>query len=270
MIKQVAEVMAGQGIGEWGVCRLADVQPLLPVRSRSRIPAEAKAIITILFGYYTDEYKDRNISRYAIVDDYHIVIHQILDAIVENLLKRFKTHAFIPFVDASPIPEVQAARLSGLGDVGMNGQLLSPVYGSYCFIGEIVTTMDLPVAEARPKLCTRCGACVAACPSGALTAEGFEKSRCRSHITQKKGALTGWERAQIRQGGFVWGCDCCTDACPVNRMAAPTRIKAFYRDIAPVVGQDNAGKLCGTKAYGWRGENVLLRNLRIISGENML
>lgn len=83
----------------------------------------------------------------------------------------------------------------------------------------------------------------------------------------EKGELTEWEREQIRAGGFVWGCDRCTDACPVNRNARRSPVAAFQRDIAPVVGEDNLGKLCESKAYGWRGETVLRRNLRILRGE---
>ena len=150
----------------------------------------------------------------------------------------------------------------------MNGQLLNETYGSYCFIGEIVTTADFPAAgrKANP-LCTHCGRCAAACPTGALSHEGFEREKCRSHITQKKGELTEWEREQIRAGGFVWGCDLCTDACPVNRNARRSPVAAFQRDIAPVVGEVNLGKICECKAYGWRGEAVLRRNLRILRGE---
>ncbi|MCI8650519.1 MAG: epoxyqueuosine reductase [Anaerotruncus sp.] len=264
-MKTLAALMQNAQIDQWGVCAFSDVLPLLNVRSKNRIPRDARSVIVVLFGYYIGDYPNRNVSRYAIVDDYHTVLRQKLNDIVENLLNLFKTHWFSPFVDASPIHEVRAAQLAGLGEIGMNGQLLNPIYGSYCFIGEIVTSLPLPPSRPQTGSCTHCGACVAACPTGALSSDGFLKERCRSQITQKKGELTEWEREQIRAGGLVWGCDCCTDACPVNRGVKPSLVEGFYTDIAPVVGQDNAGRLCLVKAYGWRGETVILRNLRILS-----
>ncbi len=267
-MEQLAHLMAELGLETWGVCRYEDTLPLLPTRSRNRIPKDAQSVIVILFGYYIGEYPERNISRYAMVDDYHQVIRGILERLVENLLNLFKTQLFIPFVDASPIQEVKAAWLAGLGDVGQNGLLLSPVYGNCCFIGEIVTDLPLPPSQERLSLCNQCGACLRACPTGALGKEGLAKEKCRSHITQKKGDLSPWEAQQVQQGGFVWGCDRCADACPINQNKKWASLEAFYQDIQPVVGKDNAGRLCQTKAYGWRGESVLLRNLRLIEGSD--
>lgn len=133
---------------------------------------------------------------------------------------------FIPFVDSSPVAEVRAASLAGLGDIGMNGQLLNETYGSYCFIGEIVTTADFPAAgrKANP-LCTHCGRCAAACPTGALSQEGFNREKCRSHITQKKGELTEWEREQIRAAASCGG----ATGAPTPARSTGTRGEALSR-----------------------------------------
>ena len=234
---QLITCMESHGMDQWGVCRFEDALPLLEVRAKRRLPERAKSIIVILFGYYVGEYPNRNISRYALMDDYHTIIRATLEELAKELQNMYNSDVFIPFVDSSPVAEVRAASLAGLGDTGMNGQLLNETYGSYCFIGEIVTTADFPAAGRKAKpLCTHCGRCAAACPTGALSHEGFDREKCRSHITQKKGELTEWEREQIRAGGFVWGCDLCTDACPVNRNARRSPVVAFQRDIAPVVG----------------------------------
>ena len=270
-MERLREIVAKTGAGQWGACPYAQVLPLLPVRSRSRVPADAQSVIVFLFGYYTGEYPNRNVSRYAIPDDYHTIIREILENCAEEFKKKFNPYIFIPFVDSSPVAEVRAAYACGLGDIGLNGQLLSPVYGSYCFIGEIVTNMPLVFSDREPpKLCTGCKNCIRACPTGALGEDGFQKERCRSQITQKKQPLTEWEREQVRMGGFVWGCDRCTDACPLNRRARPSSLAAFYQNPAPVVTREQAPRLCGEKAYGWRGENLLLRNLDIISGKDMV
>lgn len=263
-MERLEKYLRAADMDQWGVCRFNDA-PLLPVRAKSRIPADAANIIVILFGYYTEAYPERNLSRYAIADDYHMVLLPKLKALAERLEEAFPEERFVPFTDASPIGEVRAARLAGLGDIGMNGLLLNPVYGSYCLIGELVTTMALTQKErAHPAICTHCGACVSACPSGALTAAGFQRERCRSEITQKKGALTDWERRQVAAGGMAWGCDCCVDACPVNRRAQKSRVAEFYENRVPVLTKDNAQLLCETKAYGWRGHQILLRNLSCI------
>lgn len=263
-VENVARVMEICGVERWGVCGL-ERDKLLPTRSKSRIPDEAKSIIAILVGYYFGDYPDRNVSRYALADDYHTTVLKLLTDIGNKLTEIYSGDKFVPFVDASPIAEVEAAARAGLGDIGMNGQLLSERYGSYCFIGEIVTTLNLPVTACKAKkLCTRCGACVAACPSGALAESGIDKTRCRSQITQKKRELNEFERGQIKAGGFVWGCDICTDVCPVNRRVAARGAEVSVRDITTVVGEDNLEEMCARKAYGWRGAGILRRNLRIL------
>ena len=269
-LEELARIFAAEGIDQWGICSFQGL-PLLPVGSRRRLPEDARSVIVILIGYYIGEYPNRNLSRYALVDDYHTVFGEKLGRVVENLWNLFKTHRFIQFVDASPIQEVLAAYRAGLGDVGQNGQLLNPVYGSRCFIGEIVTDLELPPFSGEPpKICTNCGACVSACPTSALSPQGFQKDRCRSWITQKKGKLTPWEARQIQLGGFVWGCDRCTDACPVNRGAAASRVPEFYQGVVPRLTPENAGPLCASKAYGWRGETLLLRNLRLLADRPLL
>lgn len=264
-MKRLKNYVEMAGIDQWGVCSFREAS-LLPVRSRSRIPPEASHIIVFVFGYYTEEYPERNISRYAIADDYHTVLLPRLRDLAETLEAAFSGERFIPFIDASPVEEVRAAYLAGLGDIGKNGLLLNPCYGSYCFIGELVTTMPMVLAQSKPqRVCTGCGACIAACPSGALTEQGFLKEKCRSHITQKKGELADWEKKEIAAGGMAWGCDCCVDACPVNRRAQKSRVPEFYQNRIPIVTESSAETLCKIKSFGWRGQSVLLRNLSYLA-----
>ena len=100
------------------------------------------------FPYAVKDLPKRNISRYAIVADYHIVAMEMLNSISEQLMLEFPGFQFEPFVDNSPIREVHAAVLAGIGVLGKNALLIHPQYGSYVFIGEIVTDLAL---EIKPK-----------------------------------------------------------------------------------------------------------------------
>ena len=176
----------------YGFC---DFEPfrdkLINCRAKCRLPENAKSIIVMLFPYYLgeDEYKDINISRYAVVKDYHLAINSAVEGGLQKLCKAFPDEQFVFFTDNSPIPEVQAAMDAGLGVKGKNRLLINKEYGSWFFISEIVTTMRLPAAEIKETACLNCGKCIAACPTHALTENSFDKNLCLSDITQRKGEL---------------------------------------------------------------------------------
>lgn len=245
----------------------SEVGELLECRAKMRLPEHAQSAILCLLPYYIGAYPERNISRYCLPDDYHTVGGGILENICAELRLAFPGESFVWFIDSSPIREVQAAHRAGLGVVGKNRQLIHPAYGSYCFIGEIITTMRLePLPQGEtPAACIGCDACIKACPTGALTKTGLNKTICRSEITQKKGELTGWEQAQVADGSFIWGCDRCTDCCPMNQKAKQSPIPAFYEGVIPVVNHENLAAFLKRKAAGWRGDKPLLRNLALIT-----
>ena len=249
----------------FGVCRWEDLSRLLPCRGASRLPKGPRRVILFPFPYYWGDHPRRNLARYAMAADYHRLALARLSAAARTLARRFPGFSFVPFADSSPVPEVEAAARAGLGVAGRNGLLLHPVYGSWLFLGELVTDLPLPpTGDGQVHPCENCGACLAACPSGALGPEGFVLERCRSHFSQKKGALTGWEQAQLAEGGFVWGCDRCGESCPHNSHPVPTPQEEFRRGIVPRVTWENLPQLARTHACGWRGKGVLERNLAIL------
>lgn len=262
------EIVTGGGISHFGVAAYGDCLPLLPCRGVDRIPPGARSVIVCLLPYYIGEYPERNISRYTLADDYHTIGRGMLEGIAASLGEAYPGGRFACFVDSSPIREVHAAHLAGLGVIGRNGQLINPDFGSYAFIGEIVTDVEFPPSAPLPGGCRGCGACLRICPGGALRGDGtVDVHRCRSHITQKKGELTPWEVESIRRGGMVWGCDLCTDVCPHNKGVQWSDIPAFYEHVAPVLTRENLSALKKTKALGFRGRGVLERNLAILSGK---
>lgn len=250
-----------------GCCRFDDDLILPDVRSASRLPQNAKSIIIGLFPYYVGESTDRNLSLYSCIPDYHIIAGRMLDDACLLLKKAFPQNQFVPFVDASPIREVAAALRAGLGVKGKNGQLITEEYGSLVFIGEIVSDLELN-AVSRPEIqCENCGACISACPTGALCDQCFDRTVCRSFFSQKKGALSDWQITQLKEGKLAWGCDICTLVCPHNHAPQITPIAEFKNDFESVLTEQNLERLMANRAFAWRGEKVLRRNLSILDNE---
>ncbi|MDR1628672.1 MAG: DUF1730 domain-containing protein [Oscillospiraceae bacterium] len=240
---------------------------LLNVKSRGRIPQNAKSVLLVLFPYYLGEeaYQNANMARYAVSCDYHGVVLAKLTNMIGRLREHFPDEAFVCFVDNSPIPEKYAAVFAGLGVLGKNTLLLNERYGSYFFIGEIVTTADLGGSVTEPNYCIGCLACVRACPSGALKEDGtITPSLCVSAITQKKGELSEEEQALIRKVGSVWGCDRCQTACPMNKNPETTHITEWIESARPVYTKESDLE---DRAYLWRGKPVADRNWDIINGD---
>lgn len=242
----------------WGVCgQVARVHS-------GDVCAGAASAIVALFPYYLGEraYTGANISRYAAAPDYHDIVLTRLRVAVGELEKAFPGESFQAFADNSPVREAEAAAFCGLGVRADNNLLIHPVYGSWVFIGEIMTSLSLG-HESSDEVggCEHCGACRRACPTGALTAQGFEKTRCLSFITQKKGVLTPAEEDAVRQSGCAWGCDLCQLVCPMNANAKTTPLAEFRKDVRATLkpGDDIKGR-----AYAWRGTEVLRRNLEIL------
>ncbi len=250
----------------WGVCDFAPfAEHVLPCRAAKRIPDGAQSILVALFPYYLgeDAYEDSNISRYAVVPDYNDFLRDMLCEAAAELSELVPNEQFAAFCGNSPLPEVAAAVKAGLGTRGRNGLLLTERYGSWVFIGEIVTTLHLTPAEKELQLCDSCDLCIRACPTGALSESGFDDTLCLSAITQQKKPLTPQQEEMIRQTGCAWGCDICQKACPKNKGVMTTEIELFLNGVKTRAehGEDLEGR-----AYGWRGAKVIERNLDILDG----
>lgn len=253
----------------WGVCSYSDVaDKLIDCRARNRLPVNPKTVIVACFPYLLPEenYRNSNISKYAVVTDYHDVAMNRLKNACEELEKLYPLNGFVPFADNSPIPEVRAAALAGLGVRGENSLLITKEFGSYVFLGEVVTDLPLETVKSEIISCINCGRCTAACPAQAISKSGVDGKKCLSAITQKKGELSESEQELMKKCGCVWGCDICQDICPMNKNAATTQIKEFLSDPEPVL--TGKTELEG-RAYAWRGKKVIERNISTVNqGEN--
>ena len=223
---------------------------------------------------------DRNVSLYAVPRDYHGYVKELEVTLLPALRNAYPGRSFALFADHSPIMEVDAAVRAGLGVRGLNGLLITPEYGSFVFIGEIVTDADyvavtgenVPSFPADPTLCEECGACLRACPVGLCDGD---RTRCLSALTQKKGLLTLDEESAILSGGLVWGCDRCQLACPHNRRVlsqGTDTLLAYFREarLLRVHADDIAAmsdEAFASRAYSWRGKAVITRNCLLLETE---
>jgi epoxyqueuosine reductase len=168
--------------------------------------------------YSTSAPADRGwISRYAWGDDYHDVVGAMLGRVLERLRDEAGLFESRAYVDTGPIAEKAWAAAAGLGAWGKNACLLHPEHGSWFFLGEIVTDLEMPADGPRADMCGSCTACLDACPTQALVAPYvLDATRCISYLTiEVKGDVPVEHREAM--GRHVFGCDICQDVCPWNR-----------------------------------------------------
>jgi epoxyqueuosine reductase len=169
-------------------------------------------------AYSTEAASDRGwVARYAWGDDYHDVMKARLETLVERLHAEAGPFRSRVYADTGPIVERAYAAAAGIGAWGKNTCLLHPEHGSWFFLGEAVTDLELLADAPLPDMCGSCTACLEACPTGALPAPYvLDATRCISYLTiEVKGAIPEERREGL--GRHVFGCDICQDVCPWNR-----------------------------------------------------
>lgn len=250
MKNNIIKILKETSINNVGFCGFDAVKALLlDCRAGQRIPQNAKTVIMCVFPYKAAEKPPKFLSRYAALPDYHTIVGERLKAACVALKKEYPQNTFECFCDNSPIPEVTAAATASLGVKGDNGLLITDKYGSFVFLGEIVTDLHIDTTDNYAE-CEHCGKCKSACPVA------LEKQACLSNLSQKK-KLEDNELNLLKQNSILWGCDICANACPHNKNAQITDIAEFingYRD-AYYVGEDPTDR-----PYIWRGEEPIKRN----------
>lgn len=186
----------------------------------------ARSVITLLMNYFPSEQQRPDapkIARYAWGTDYHYVIREKLNALLDSIRTHIGAVEGRGFVDSAPVLERSWAVRSGLGWIGKNGNLLSRQSGSFFFIATLITDLDLePDAPFRTDHCGTCTRCLDACPTGAIVSPMVvDSNKCISYLTiELKDALmpAGMEQ---RNDEWMFGCDVCQEVCPWNRFSKP-------------------------------------------------
>jgi epoxyqueuosine reductase len=192
----------------------------------------AKSIIVFALNYFQGQEIRRSetaaagrVARYAWGDDYHDVIAAKLRKI-DNFLQQFGGEQK-RYVDTGPVLERDFAAEAGIGWHGKSTMLINEQLGTWFFLAEVLTTLELPPDTASVDRCGTCVRCIEACPTGAITApHKLDARRCISYLTiELKGAIPLQLRPLI--GDRIFGCDDCLDACPWNRFAQVSRETVF-------------------------------------------
>lgn len=193
----------------------------------------ARSIVVLALNYFqgNPQADDKpaaagRIARYAWGDDYHDLIANKLDKI-DEFLRAFGGQQKY-YVDTGPVLERDYAAQAGIGWHGKSTMLIDERLGTWFFLAEVLTTLELPADEPVPDRCGTCERCIKACPTGAITApHRLDARRCISYLTiELKGSIPLDLRPLI--GDRIFGCDDCLEACPWNRFAQVSREAAFF------------------------------------------
>lgn len=249
------------------------------ITSPRQVMPEAKSVIVVAISYYHEVKAQKGnlsgrLSQFAQGEDYHQVLEAKLAELAEfikELKPEVKTYSF---VDTGPTVDRALARKAGLGWQGKNCSIIHPDYGSWIFLGGLITNLDLAFDEPREDKCGSCTRCLDSCPTGALEKpRTLNAEKCLGQITLTKGYLTVKQRKKI--GGRVWGCDTCQNVCPYNQEIKESTHPQFkadnlgaYPDLIPLLKLTNnefREKFSST-VMNWRGKRPLKRNAAIILG----
>jgi epoxyqueuosine reductase len=211
----------------------------------------AKSVISVLFNYYKQDLNDNNekyrIAKYAQGNDYHYIIKSKLNELINFIQTIYPNATARSFCDTAPVMDKVWAQKSGLGWLGKNTCLIAPKAGSFFFIGEIITDIELNYDKAINNRCGNCTKCIDACPTIALVAPyQLDSRKCISYLTiEYKNEFD----EKIDLNGHIFGCDICQDVCPWNIKYAKVHNNKELISSSKDVDWDNINKTDFIKTF---------------------
>jgi epoxyqueuosine reductase len=211
--------------------RMAYMQNYFDMRLDPRLLVPgAKSVISLLYNYYPEQRQNTSapkVSKYAYGEDYHYVVKDKMNELVDFIKQNIGEINGRVFVDSAPVLERAWAKKSGLGWIGKNSNLITKKNGSFFFVAEIICDLELTADGPIEDFCGSCTKCIDACPTDAIIKPYVvDGSKCISYFTIElkeeipasvKGKLDGW----------MFGCDVCQDVCPWNRFSKFHNEKRF-------------------------------------------
>ena len=200
--------------------------------------------------------------------DYHTAVRDRLKLLEEWLLERVPDVKFRSMVDTGELVDRAVAERAGIGWSGKNCSIITPEFGSYVYLGELMT--NIPFAPSTPieDECGDCTLCMDVCPTGALVAPGqLNSQRCIAYLTQTKDFMPLEFRLEL--GNRIYGCDTCQTVCPKNKgkvnwihdemMPEPELVKPLLEPLLTISNKEFKATY-GHMSGSWRGKKPIQRN----------
>jgi len=214
-------------------------------QSIQQVMPTVKSVICVAVNYYSPEphpvgTQYARLSRYGWGRDYHRLLHKRLKALATWLQTQSDDFEVRYYADTGPVPDKVWAERAGIGWIAKNGNLITREYGSWVFLGEVLTNLELVPDRPHTAHCGTCTRCITACPTGAIAQPYvIDANRCLAYHTIENRAETLPAEISTHLHGWVAGCDICQDVCPWNqRFAQPTDVAEFHPhpwNIAPTL-----------------------------------
>nr|WP_242071792.1 tRNA epoxyqueuosine(34) reductase QueG [Brevibacillus formosus] len=208
------------------------------------------------------------LCRAAWGTDYHHVLRDKLDKLTRFIMELEPGARIESMVDTGALSDRAVAERAGIGFVGKNCAIITPEFGSWVYLGELVTNLPLPSDQPIEEGCGDCNICVDACPTGALIQGGqLDAQRCVAYLTQVKDFIPDEFRGKI--GNRLYGCDTCQTVCPKNRRIDNAHHAEFQPDpeiakplLIPLLQMSNKEfkEKFGQSSSSWRGKKPIQRN----------
>ncbi|VTS34228.1 iron-sulfur protein [Streptococcus porcinus] len=239
--------------------------------------ASAKTIISIAVAYphklpvrpQKTQYKRGKITPNSWGLDYHHVLQDKLQRLAVGIETLTQDFEYKGMVDTGALVDTAVARRAGIGFIGKNGLVISKEFGSYMYLGELITNLDIEPDKPVDYDCGDCQRCLDACPTSCLIGDGtMNAKRCLSFQTQDKGMMDLEFRKKIKT--VIYGCDICQICCPYNKginnplasMIDPDLAEPELIPFLELSNKEFKAKF-GHIAASWRGKNILQRNVII-------
>ena len=245
----------------------------------TKIVPGAKSVIAVAMNYYTGAQHSAEpgvgkISRYAWGDDYHDILGERLKTLLAWMNNEFPGSEGKWYVDTGPVMDKVWAQRAGIGWIGKHTNVITDDIGSWVFLGEIITTLELEYDRPATDHCGTCTLCIEACPTQAIVQPYVvDSSLCLSYLTiEHRGEITGDVTEKF--DGWIYGCDICQDVCPWNEKFSTVTNEAGLQprewNRAPVLEEweemtqeEFSNKFKGSPIKRTKREG-LTRNVRIV------